>query len=171
MTCEVFSFHSNTLNSIYSQDKDNRSRYFSGQLEDDYKVVIEASSVGFQQSASLLDIGYQSEELEARKILRDPSDPPELEDECRVYENRKLLNSVNPTLYISSLGKENGVQIIKSINKSETKNVMRLMYNISMTPHAGHIGKAYAYLDYDSTTESLEITSASVDFDLKRISK
>lgn len=154
MVCEVFRFNSNTLKSIYKSEEKNaeddtitRRSYFSGQLEDNYKAVIESSMVGFKKSISLLDIGYKSKDLEIYS--------------SRIYKNKKILNTVNRTLYVSPLDDETGVQIIK---KSNIKSAIRLMYRIYMPNRIDYIGKAYAYMNYNSTTDSLEITSAFVDF-------
>lgn len=152
MVCEVLRFYNNSLNSIYQSEKLNeendsitRSAYFKGRLEDKYKLVIEASNVGFKKSISLLDLGYQSKDLEAKGI----------------YDNKKIDKSINKALYISPLDNEKGLQIIK---KSKMKSVVRLMYRIYMPNRVDYIGKAYAYMNYDNTTDTMKVTGASVDF-------
>lgn len=166
MVCEFLRFNNNSIKSIYKSEETNaenntiiRSAYFEGHLEDNYRVVIEVPGISFKKSISLLDIGFQSKDLE---IKRTPNNSANEKDySCHLYDNKKIASNVNVTLYVSTLDDEKGVQVIK---KTNMKSVIRLMYRIYMPNHVDYIGNAYAYMSYDSNTDSMEITSASVDF-------
>lgn len=50
------------------------------------------------------------------------------------------------------------------MKKSKLNSAVRLMYRIYRPNRVDYIGKAYAYMNYDSITNSMKITGASVHF-------
>ncbi len=166
MVCEILRIHNDLLNSIFKSEEINeeedtitRRSFFTGRLQDNYKVVIEASAVKYKKSISLLDIGYKAKDLEIDR--KQNNSFHENSFSSQMFENKKIAKNVNKTLYISPLDDEEGVQVIK---RSNMESVMRLMYLIYMPNRIDFIGKAYAYMNYDSITDSMQMTSAFVDF-------
>lgn len=156
-SCEIFSFYGDGLKKIYS-NIDFKDDYFTGHLEDDYKVVIKCRQNDFTKEVDLLDIGYRKRDLE---ISEAPSG--EIGDEtqfCRCYQNGKIKkNNLAENVYAAALDDVDGIQLNEEQNAESS---IRFKYNMYMGKW-NDIGSAYAYMQYNKSKKYMEIVKASFE--------
>ncbi|MCH5252107.1 MAG: hypothetical protein J1F22_03950 [Lachnospiraceae bacterium] len=143
------------LKELYANWDSDDTEYFSGHLEDNYKVVLEYKDIGFSKTVSLLDVGYKERDLETRKY------PDDFDDNwmVRLWKNKKLVKDEvdEDTVFLYTLDK---VSVEKS---DEGTPLLKLKRGVEVGHRSQTIGEMSTYLKYDKESDSLVLADAKFE--------
>lgn len=170
----LYQFTGNKLKKIYSNNETAELERdgFKIELLDDYKMKITGRKFDYEQTISLLDLGYQKEDLE----YVDPNNLDKSENEGRrAFKNGKLMKEDEDSswrIQIRALMAENWTKNYDEYSyvgnyaeynyfkEIDTEQGMGIPLSVVLGDE--EIGKLYIYLKYDAETDEMKI--AQVEF-------
>ena len=153
--CNIFRFGDNNLKMIYTNNSTEPDifdkKYFLGELLDNYEAVIKCENTGFEDSFSLLNIGYEKKNLELSEAPKNSN--ADAYQFIRGYKNGQIIKG----------GIHSGhLYDIQCFTNQNLKSGMKFAYYIYMGKWDS-LGIAHAYMQYDKEKDSIDIVEAEFE--------